>query len=83
MTPKEQLSALEELAQSLSVRVSYEPFGASTRVGGLCKVRGEYRIILDRRLQPRDRAAVLASQLRRFAPDTSVLPGPVQALLAS
>ncbi len=67
MKVQEQLDALERLAQSLSVRVSYEPMaGLVQRTGGLCRVRGEYRVIIDRRLKPGDRVSILVDALRRL-----------------
>ena len=35
-------------------------------IGGLCKVRGEYRVIIDRRLRAPERINILADALRRF-----------------
>lgn len=61
------LAALEALAASLSVKVCYEPMaGRVAGAGGLCRVRGEYRIIVDRRLSARERAQILAQSMTRF-----------------
>jgi hypothetical protein len=62
-----QLEALEELAVRLQVVVSYEAMGGVVAgSGGLCRVRGEYRIIIDRRLKASDRVQILSDALRRF-----------------
>lgn len=62
-----QLAALEDLAGKLSVQVCYEPMtGVVAGAGGLCRVKGTYRVIIDRRLKPRERAQILADALSRF-----------------
>jgi hypothetical protein len=67
MTPQEQLVELEGLAKELDVQVCYEPMaGLVQGVGGLCRVKGQYRIIVDRRLQPPERIAIVADALKRF-----------------
>ena len=67
MKVQQQLEALERLAEALSVRVSYEPMtGLVQGTGGLCRVRGQYRIIIDRRLKPPERVQILLEALRRF-----------------
>lgn len=67
MKVQQQLEALERLAEALSVRVSYEPMtGLVQGTGGLCRVRGEYRIIIDRRLKPPERVQILLEAMRRF-----------------
>jgi hypothetical protein len=65
------LEKLEATAAALGVKVSYEAIGARVSVGGLCKVKGVYRVIIDRRAAPTERVAVLASSLARL--DTSAL----------
>jgi hypothetical protein len=70
MNPQRQLEELERVAGELAVRVCYEPMaGLVQGIGGLCKVRGEYRVIIDRRLRAPERVNILADALRRF--DTS------------
>jgi hypothetical protein len=67
MTKSESLlSKLEAAAAALGVSVSYESITASIGPGGLCKVRGEYRIIVDRRAVEAERVAVIASSLARL-----------------
>ena len=65
-TPVPLLSMLESTASDLDVSVSYESISAAVGSGGLCKVRGRYRIIVDRRAVPAERVAVLASSLARL-----------------
>jgi hypothetical protein len=67
MKVQQQLEALERLAEALDVRVSYEPMkGLVQGTGGLCRVRGQYRVIIDRRLKPPERVQILLDALRRF-----------------
>ena len=68
MGPQQQLEELERVAEQLQVKVCYEPMaGLVQGIGGLCKVRGEYRVIIDRRLKPSERVSILADALRRLA----------------
>ena len=67
MDVQKQLAELEELARSLRVRVCYDAMSGPVQGGGgLCKVRGEFRVIIDRRLRPAERLRVLAEALRGF-----------------
>lgn len=70
------LEHLEAAAEALAVKVSYETLGVgglSTAAGhgGLCRVKGQYRVIIDKRATPAERVATLASSLSRF--DTAEL----------
>lgn len=66
MKPKDMLAELESAAQSIDVKVSYESIASSIMRGGLCKVKGQYRVIIDKRLNPEERANTLAESLARF-----------------
>ena len=66
MKPKDVLAELESAAQSLDVKVSYEAIATSVMRGGLCKVKGQYRIIIDKRLTPEERVNTVAESLARF-----------------
>jgi hypothetical protein len=82
MKVQQQLEALERLAEALSVRVSYEPMtGLVQGTGGLCRVRGQYRIIIDRRLKPPERVQILLDALRRFDTHPLDLEPELQQLL--
>jgi hypothetical protein len=72
MKPDVMLEQLEAAATQLGVRVSYEQLAAAVGHGGLCRVRGEYRVIIDKRATPQDRLTTLATALARF--DTAGLP---------
>jgi hypothetical protein len=79
-----QLQELEHLAQELGVRVCYDAMtGLSQGSGGLCKVRGEWRVIMDRRLKPVERVQVLSEALRsRFDTEAHFVSPQVRSLLA-
>jgi hypothetical protein len=66
MKPKDMLTELEAVAQSVDVKVSYESIASSVMRGGLCKVKGQYRVIIDKRLAPEERVNTLAESLARF-----------------
>jgi hypothetical protein len=62
------LGQLEELARSLGIEVRYEPLkreGAFS-TGGLCKLRGEYLLIIHSKASVTDKIEALASALKRF-----------------
>ncbi len=81
MDPQQQLNELERLAESLDVKVSYEPIsGLVHSAGGLCRVRAEYRIIVDRKLKPRERVQVLVQALRTFDTEAHFLSPGVREL---
>ncbi len=60
------LEQLESAATQLGVRVSYEQLAWSVGHGGLCRVRGEYRAIIDKRATPQERLTTLATALAGF-----------------
>lgn len=61
------LEKLESAAVALAVRVSYEAIGATVSSGGLCRVKGQYRVIIDKRTVASERVAVLAQSLAALA----------------
>jgi hypothetical protein len=73
MKPEVVLELLENVADQLGIRVSYESLQTSAAMGhgGLCKVKGEFRVIVDRRASSEERVVTLATALARF--DTSEL----------
>jgi hypothetical protein len=77
MKPEVLLELLESAAEQLKVRVSYEPIQTSVVHGGLCRVKGEYRIIVDKRASAEERlttvAAALAQVIKATSLDTSAL----------
>ena len=83
MKVSEQLRELERVAEVLRVRVSYEPMtGVVSGAGGLCRVKGEYRVIIDRRLRPPERVRLLADALGRFDTRGIEMPSAVRGVLS-
>ena len=66
MNPKAMLVELERVAAAVDVKVSVESIATSVMRGGLCRVKGQYRVILDKRLAPEERVTTLAESLARF-----------------
>lgn len=71
MKPEVVLELLENVADQLGVKVSYEALATTVVHGGLCKVKGEYRIIVDKRATSEERVITLATALSTF--DTTEL----------
>lgn len=71
MKPQDMLAELEGVAQALDIKVSYEALASSVGGGGLCRVKGVYRVIIDKRCATGERVSTLAEALSRF--DTSAL----------
>ena len=72
------LELLENAAGQLGIRVSYEPLqtsGIQTGLrGGLCRVKGVYRIIIDKRSTNEERMTTIAAAIASF--DTTELELP-------
>lgn len=66
MKPKAMLEELETAAETIAVKVSYESLAATIGHGGLCRVRGEYRVIIDKRASIQERVTTLARSLARL-----------------
>ena len=65
---------LENAAEQLGIKVSYEPLqtaGMTGMRGGLCRVKGAYRIIIDKRATNEERLQTLATSIAGF--DTTEL----------
>lgn len=77
MEPYKVLEHLEDLARKLDVEVVYERLGADEYPagGGLCKVKGIYKVFLDRSEPIERRIQILARALSDFnRDDVYVLP---------
>ncbi len=69
MKIQDTLKELEAVAGKKGIRVAYEALGGEVGAGGLCKVRGEYRVIIDKRASPGERVTLLAQALGAFSLD--------------
>lgn len=77
----ELLLQLEEAAKILDVRVTYEAMSGELGAGGLCKVKGQWRVIIDKRATPGDRVSILALALSRVPREGVTLHPAVEKLL--
>jgi hypothetical protein len=76
------INELEELAKKLDVEIRYDRFtGEGTRTGGLCKIRGKWRVIIEKRASPSEKISVLARCLARFDTEQHFLSPPVRQLV--
>jgi hypothetical protein len=84
MKPEVMLELLESAADQLGIKVSYEPLhssGVTGLRGGLCRVKGTYRIIIDKRATNEERMVTLATSLAGFETSELELPQKVRDLL--
>ena len=77
---EEMLELLETVAARLGVKVSYEAMQAGSN-GGLCRVKGEYRLIVDKKAPVSERVATMAHSLAPLDWAGPDLPARVQARL--
>jgi hypothetical protein len=83
MKPEVMLELLESAADQLGIKVSYEPLqttGTGLR-GGLCRVKGAYRVIIDKRATSEERMITLATALSGFDTSELELPEKVRDVL--
>jgi len=81
MKPDVLLELLEAAADQLGVKVSYETLQTSVVNGGLCRVKGAYRIIVDKRATSEERITTLATALATFDVSELELPQKVREVL--
>lgn len=75
---QKRLEHLEEAAQALGIEIRYETFKGenSMATGGLCRLKGNYLLILNSRSGLSDRINAIASAINRFDLSTTYLrPG--------
>ena len=68
MDERSLLGQLEELCRSLGIEVRYEMLrreGVSTQ-GGLCRLKGQYLLLINSKAPNRDKIEALASAVARF-----------------
>lgn len=69
MKADEMLRELEGVAAKKNIKVTYENMSGELGAGGLCKVKGEHRVIVDRRATDGEKVNVLAAALAKFPLD--------------
>jgi hypothetical protein len=82
MKVADQLKELETVAEKKQIRVTYEALGGELGAGGLCKVKGEHRVIIDKRAADGDKVTVLAQALAQFPLEDVFMSEESRALIA-
>lgn len=84
MKPEQMTESLEQAAAQLGVQVRYDTMtGDSAGGGGLCKVKGAWCVIIDRKTPPAERAAMLIEALVGFDTDSVFLPPQVREAIVA
>jgi hypothetical protein len=84
MKPEQLTEALEQAANQLGIQVRYDTMtGDVAGGGGLCKLKGPWCVIIDRKTPPSDRAATLTDALAQFDTDAVFLPPKVREALTA
>jgi hypothetical protein len=84
MKPEQMTETLEQAAAQLGVQVRYDTMtGDAAGGGGLCKVKGIWCVIMDRKTPPAERAAMLIEALAGFDTDAVFLPPQVRDAIAA
>jgi hypothetical protein len=78
----ETLRELEGVAEKKAIRISYEAIGGELGAGGLCKVKGEHRVIVDQRATDGEKVTVLAQALSRFPLEDVFISEETRALIS-
>jgi len=84
MKPEQMTETLEQAAAQLGVQVRYDTMtGDAAGGGGLCKIKGTWCVIMDRKTPPAERAAMLIDALVGFDTDAVFLPPQVRDAIAA
>jgi hypothetical protein len=83
MKPDQMTEALESAAAQIGVKVRYEALGPGGVVsgGGVCKVRGEWWVIIDKKASAPERVAILSDALAGMDLADVALPTKVRDLI--
>jgi len=76
MKPDALLELLETAAEGWGIKVSYEQLGVSVGHGGLCRVKGKPRVIIDKRATTGERVSTLAAALAQVATPEQIAAQP-------
>lgn len=76
MKPEQMTEALETAAGQLGIQVRYEALtaGVATGAGGLCRVKDNWCVIIDKKASASERASILLDALTGFDTDAVFLP---------
>ena len=76
------LEELEGAANKLAVKVTYESLAETVVGGGLCKVKGSYRVIIEKRGTVGEKVITLAKALASLDTEGVFLSPPARDLVA-
>jgi hypothetical protein len=82
MKIQDTLKELEKVAEQKKIKVTYENIGGELGAGGLCKVKGEHRVIVDKRATDGEKVTVLAQALSRFPLEDVTVSDATRELIA-
>lgn len=82
MKAADMLRELEGVAGKKEIQVSYESLTGDSGAGGLVKLKGQWRVLIDKRATDGDKAQVLAQALARFDTDDLFMPDAARDLIA-
>jgi hypothetical protein len=84
MKPEQLTEILETAATQLGVKVRYETMAVSgpTGGGGLCKIKGDWCVIIDKKTAASERVSILTDALAGMDTDGIFLPPKVREMLA-
>jgi hypothetical protein len=84
MKPDQIAETLEQAAAHVGVRVRYETMtGETAGAGGLCKLKGQWCVIIDRKTPPAERVALLIDALAGFDTENVYLPPEIRDALTA
>jgi hypothetical protein len=77
------VEVLEKAAEQIGVRVRYEALAAGGLVGsgGVCKVRGEWWVIIDKKASSADKVAILTDALAGMDLGPVALPAKIREMI--
>lgn len=83
MKPDHVVQALEGAAEQLGVKVRYDNLGPGGLLngGGLCRLRGAWTAIVDKKATATDKASVLIEALATFDVEALNMPAKVKQLV--
>lgn len=83
MKHEQMVETLEAAAGQLGVRVRYDNLntGNVTSTGGLCRLKGEWCLIIDKKASPAERVSLLVDALAQFDTDALTLPAKIRDAL--
>ncbi len=84
MKPEQLTEVLETAAGQIGVRVRYETLGPATGgMGGLCRIHGDWCVIIDKKATPSERVSILMDALAGLDTEGVYLPPKVREVLSS